>query len=248
MKISSKIVCVALACVLSGCAGAPENRSEMPPEKLYAAAQAYFKKTDYEKAAEYFDEVEKAHPYSEWAARASIMSAYSFYKRNAYDDAVLALDRFIQLHPGNRNTPYAYYLKGLCFYEQMSDAAREQKMTEQAVATFEEMLARHPNAIYAADARAKLAAAYDCMAGQEMAVGRYYLRRCDYMPALNRFQAVVEGYPGTNQVPEAMYRMGVSYAALGMVDMAEKTMKRMAERFPKSEWTQALMKDVKKAK
>ncbi len=248
MKTSLKVVYAAVFCLLSGCAGAPENRSEMPPEKLYAAAQAYFKKTDYEKAAEYFDEVEKSHPYSEWAARASIMSAYSFYKRNAYDDAVLALDRFIQLHPGNRNTPYAYYLKGLCFYEQMSDAAREQKMTEQAVATFEEMLARYPDAIYAADARAKLATARDYMAGQEMVVGRYYLKRGDYMPALNRFQAVVEEYPTTNQVPEALYRMGVSYAALGMTDMAEKTMKRMAVRHPESDWTKALVADMKKAR
>lgn len=248
MKTGQKVFAIGLLGLLTGCAGAPENREEMTPEKLYVRAKEHFQKTDYEKASEYFDEVEKAHPYSEWASRAVLMSAYSFYKRNAYDDAVMTLDRFIQLHPGNKNTPYAYYLKGLCFYEQMSDAAREQKMTEQAILTFEEMLARYPNAIYAADARAKLATAYNYMAGQEMVVGRYYLKRCDYVPALNRFQTVVERYPQTNQAPEAMYRIGMAYAALGLADRTQKTMREMNRRWPESDWTKMLMQDVKKAK
>ena len=170
------------------------------------------------------------------------MAAYAFYQQNEYDDAVLVLDRFIQLHPGNRNTPYAYYLKGLCYYEQISDAAREQSMTEKAQQTFNELIARYPNSIYVADARAKQGLILNHLAAQNMVVGRYYLKQGDLIPALNRFRTVVVDYPNTNQVPEAYYRLGTAYVLLGMDRAANDMVNILKKRWPDNEWTKRSQK------
>ena len=230
---------------LAGCA-ADTTIPEMPADALYKEGMRLFEKTDYEGAAKYFDEIDRQHPYSEWAARAQIMAAYSFYRKNQYEDAILALDRFIQLHPGNKSTPYAYYLKGLCYYEQMSDIAREQQMADNARDVFEELVARYPNSIYVADAKAKLDLITDNLAGKEMAVGRYYLKDREYLAALNRFQNVLKTYPHTNQVDEAYYRMAVCYVSLGLVDQAEKTYQTQSKKFPRTQWTHKTKELVKK--
>lgn len=241
-----KLMCMGLlGLFLAGCA-ADTTIPEMPAENLYKEGMRLFDKTDYEGAAKYFDEIERQHPYSEWAARAQIMAAYSFYRKNQYDDAILALDRFIQLHPGNRSTPYAYYLKGLCYYEQMSDIAREQQMTSDAQDVFEELIARYPNSIYVADAKAKLELIRDNLAGKEMAVGRYYLKNREYLAAINRFQNVLVDYPKTNQVDEAYYRLAVCYISLGMVNQAEKVYQTQSEKFPRTMWTHRTKALVKK--
>ena len=181
--------------------------------------------------------MERQHPYSVWAPRAQIMTAYSFYKKNQYDDAILALDRFIQLHPGNKNAPYAYYLKGLCYFEQMSDIAREQQMSADAQQNFATLIARYPNSVYVADAKAKMKVIADQLAGKEMAVGRYYLKQKEYISALNRFQTVVQNHADTNQINEAYYRMAVCYTALGLTAEADKIANRLHKIYPNSKWT-----------
>lgn len=222
---------------VAGCAAADKDFSDMPPEGLYKKGFEAFKSKDYVQASEYFDEVERRYPYSVWASRAQIMSAYSFYQKNEYDDAILVLERFIQLHPGNRNTPYAYYLKGLCYYEQISDVTRDQKMTELALLTFEELLVRFPDSVYANDAKHKLTLIENYLAGKEMSVGRYYQKKDELLAAINRFQSVVQTYPDTAQLPEALYRLTACYFSLGLKDKAAAMVQLMTEKFPSSQWT-----------
>lgn len=238
------LACALAAVCLSACAATPEKNETLSPEELYLKGHAAFRKTDYTKAAEYFDDVESQHPYSIWAERAQIMAAYSFYRKNQYDDAILTLDRFIQLHPGNKNTPYAYYLKGLSSYEQMSDANREQAATEAALQTFSELLARFPDSVYAPDAALKIKQAQNHLAGKEMAVGRYYMQRADFIPAMNRFKQVIENYSETNQTPEAFYRLAGCYLSLGMKEQAEQLQRLLAADYPDSLWAKKTLKTL----
>lgn len=235
-----------LGVVLSGCAGSDDTIPDQPVEQLYMQGYNYFKEKDFADSAKYFDEIDRQHPYSVWAPRAQIMAAYAYYSDNKYDDAILTLDRFIQLHPGNKNIVYAYYLKGLCYYEQMSDVSREQKMTEDALATFGEVLSRYPNSIYTADINNKLQEIEAHLSGKDMAVGRYYLKQKEYVPALNRFQNVILEHPNTNQTPEAIYRMVVCYIALGMNHQALQTGQILQQHYPKNEWTEKAQKIIQK--
>lgn len=222
--------------LLSACA-VEQTKEGLSPEGLYLQGYKYFQDTDYERAIDFFDEIEKQYPYSVWSEKAQIMVAYSYYKQNEYEDAILVLDRFIQLHPGNKNTPYAYYLKGLCYFEQMSDAAREQSMTENAQNTFNEMIARYPDSVYAKDAQTKMDEMTNHLAAQEMVVGRYYLKNEDLIPAINRFKNVIEVYPDSNQVPEAYYRLVVGYTMLGITEAAKKTHAVLLQKYPNDNWT-----------
>jgi len=228
---------VLVSLVLFGCAGTPEPEPTNAEEAYMRGYQA-FQKTDYEAAAKAFDVVEQDFPFSEWADKAQIMMAYSQYKENAYNEALLTLDRFIQLHPGNKNTPYALYLKGLCYFEQMSDATREQEMSANAEASFEELISRYPSSIYYNDAKAKLVLIQNHLAGKEMEIGRYYQRYEDFTAAMNRFQAVLINYPDSNQVPEAYYRLAACYYALGMTNQAASLTEQLTKKFKDSIWTQ----------
>lgn len=232
-----KLTALSLCIFLSACATEP-TKTGQSAEELYLTAYRLFNETDYEKAADYFDEIDKQYPYSVWAERAQIMAAYAFYKKNAYDDAILILDRFIQLHPGNRNTPYAYYLKGLCYFEQISDATREQSMTEQAQETFNELIARYPDTVYARDAKTKQDTMTDHLAAQQMVIGRYYLQHNDIVPALNRFNEVITSYAKTNQAPEAYYRLVSGYLMLGATQAAKQTNAVLQKDYPKTAWAE----------
>lgn len=232
--------------ILSGCAAKDEGIPDMPVEKLYMTGYQNFKDKNYAEAAQYFDEIERQHPYSVWSPRAQIMAAYVYYTENKYDDAILTLDRFIQLHPGNRNIAYAYYLKGLCYYEQMSDVTREQKMTEEALNTFNELVYRYPNSVYIKDVNVKLKEIESHLAGKEMAIGRYYLKNQEFIPAMNRFQNVLLEHPQSNQAPEALYRLAACYTALGMGSQAEKMSLLLETNYPQNTWTQKTQKLIKK--
>ena len=166
------------------------------------------------------------------------MSAYSYYKDNKYDDAVNALDRFIQLHPGNPDAVYAYYLKGLCYYEQIVDVGRDQRVTELALESLNEVVTRYPNTPYARDARLKVDLARDHLAGKEMEIGRYYLVRDQYLAAINRFRRVIEQYQTTTHVPEALERLTECYLALGVKDEAQAAAAVLGYNFPGSDWYQ----------
>ncbi len=231
-----RVVAVAAALGLTACSTDEEVYVERPVDELYNQAMDALQTTDYMTAAKLFDEVERQHPYSTWATKAQLMAAYSEYQRNHYDDAIAALDRFIQLHPSHKDTPYAYYLKGLCYYEQISDVQRDQNMTAQAMASFEELVRRYPESKYARDAVLKLDLTRDHLAGKEMSIGRRYLMQGSYLAAINRFKVVVEKYQTTTHVPEALHRLVEAYEALGLVEEARKAAAVLGHNFPGSEW------------
>lgn len=213
-----------------------DNYVERPVTELYNEAMDFLEEENYEKAVPAFEEVERQHPYSKWATKAQMMAAYTYYLGGKYDDAVVALDRFIQLHPSSPDVPYAHYLKGLCYYEQISDVARDQKMTELAMATLRELVTRFPESRYSRDAKVKIELTHDHLAGKEMDIGRTYLRQGHYLAAINRFKVVVARFQTTTHVPEALHRLVESYYALGITEEAEKAAAVLGHNFPGSEW------------
>ncbi|WP_298727453.1 outer membrane protein assembly factor BamD [uncultured Ferrovibrio sp.] len=209
---------------------------ERPVEELYNTAMDAVAAGEWEAAAYGFDEVERQHPYSVWATKAQLMAAYSYYQRNKYAEAIGALERFIQLHPGNKDAPYAYYLMALCYYEQITDVGRDQRITQQAMNALEEVVRRYPNSEYARDARLKIDLTRDHLAGKEMTIGRYYLRQGQYIAAINRFKNVVENYQTTTHVPEALHRLAEAYMALGVLEEAQNVAAVLGYNYPGSEW------------
>ncbi len=209
---------------------------ERPVEELYNEALSVIEAGKYQEAALMFDEVERQHPYSSWATKAQLMSAYSYYQDDSYDSAIIALDRFIQLHPSNSDVPYAYYLKALCYYEQISEVTRDQRMTDLAQKTLAELVKRFPTSKYAKDAKLKLDLTRDHLAGKEMEIGRYYQKQGQFLAAINRFTAVIEKFQSTTHVPEALHRMTESYIALGLREQAQKAAAVLGHNFPGSDW------------
>lgn len=225
--------------LLGGCSSDDElPYQERPVEQIYNKAMDYVADGSYQKAAQEFDEVERQHPYSIWARRATLMSAYSHYKVNEYDDAIVTAQRYIALHPGSKDVAYAYYLVALCYYEQISDVGRDQKMTEDALASLTALIQRFPQSEYARDARLKLDLTLDHLAGKEMEVGRYYLKKRDYIAAINRFRIVVERYQSTTHVPEALHRLVEAYLSLGVKPEAQTAAAILGYNYPGSDWYQ----------
>jgi len=199
--------------LLSACSGdkAKDEYKELPVEQLYNEGMDHLSAEEYQDAAKSFDEVDRQHPYSVWATKAQLMAAFAQYQRNKFDEAIIALDRFIQLHPSHKDVAYAYYMKALCYYEQIADVQRDQKLTDQALKGFQEVMDRFPNSKYARDAKLKLDLTRDHLAGKEMAVGRYYEKQGMYLAAINRFRSVVDNYQTTTHVPEALHRLVECY-------------------------------------
>lgn len=228
---------LAVVALLAGaCDKDKEEYVERPVEELYNGALARLQRGDYEAAAKSFDEVERQHPYSVWATKAQLMAAYANYERSKYDDAIVGLDRFIQLHPSNKDIPYAYYLKALCYYEQITDVARDQKITDLARKTLRELITRYPQSKYTRDAKLKFDLTEDHLAGKEMDIGRQYLRTKHYLAAINRFKAVTDRFQTTTHVPEALYRLTEAYVALGLTAEAEKVAAVLGHNYPGSDW------------
>jgi len=222
---------------LTACATSTDENN-LPVEDLYNQAWEDLEATKYQKAAKGFEKVELEHPYSKWAVKAKIMGAYAYFKDEKYDDAVLALDRFIQYHPGNKDVAYAYYLRGMCYYNQISAADKDQGDTKRAEETFQRLIMLFPDSKYAADARNKINLTEDYKAGQEMIVGRYYLKDKNYLSALNRFNVVLENYQTTIQIEEALYREVEIYAILGLNKYADGYYKILQKNYPQGKWTE----------
>lgn len=210
--------------------------AEAPVEQLYNRALDALGSSDYRAAAKGFEEVDRQHPYSVWAVKAQVMIAFAYYQSNKYDDAIIALDRFINLHPGHKDVPYAYYLKALCYYEQISDVGRDQRMTEQALNSLGEVVKRFPDTPYARDARLKVDLAVDHLGGKEMEVGRFYQTRKQYVAAINRYRRVIEQYQTTTHTPEALHRLVECYLALGVTNEARMAAAVLGHNFPGSDW------------
>lgn len=209
---------------------------EQAVEDLYNLAMDSLSIEDYKRAVRQFDEVERQHPYSVWATRSQLMSAYASYMLNKYDEAIISAERFAQLHPGSRDVAYAYYLIAICHYEQIADVARDQKITEQALNALEEVVRRFPQSEYARDARVKMELTRDHLAGKEMNIGRFHLDRKLYVGAINRFRAVIENYQTTSHVPEALHRLTESYLALGITREAQTAAAVLGYNYPGSDW------------
>ena len=241
MKKTLLFICSVMAFgLLTACSSTPKEEPKTA-EGLYQQAQEYLKKTSYTKAAETFEKVELEHPYSALASKSRLMAAYAYYEDKKYDDAVIALDRFIKYHPGNKDIAYAYYLKAMCYYEQIVDVSQDQSNTQKAMQALREVIIRFPNSEYAKDARLKLDLTVDHMAGQEMSIGRWYLGQENYLSALNRFSTVVNQYQTTPQIEEALYRQVEIYTILGLNTEAQKAYQVLEYNYPKSRWTKQAM-------
>ena len=222
---------------LAACASEKKDAYvERPVEALYNNAMDALEASEYTIAVKDFNEVDRQHPYSVWATKAQLMSAYTLYMQAKYDDSIIAADRFIQLHPGHRDVAYAYYLKALDYYIQVTDVGRDQKMTEQALSALSEVARRFPDTKYARDARLKMDLTRDHLAGKQMAIGRWYENEGEYLAAMNRFKIVIDQYQTTTHVPEALERLTECYLALGLVDEAKRTTAVLGYNYPGSQW------------
>ena len=205
-------------------------------DTLYAAAKDRLDRGDTLVAAALFDEVERQHPYSPWARRAQLMSAFSYYVAKDYNKSVQAAQRFLSIHSGNRDAPYAFYLIALCYNEQISDTDRDQKITGQALDALQRVVQRYPNTRYAADARIKIDLVNDHLAGKEMQIGRYYEKSGRWLAASLRFRNVIENYQTTSHAPEALFRMVEASLELGTPDEALKYAAILGANYPGSKW------------
>jgi outer membrane protein assembly factor BamD len=203
---------------------------------LYNAAKSKLDNKQFEVAAALFDEVERQHPYSPWARRAQLMSSFSYYMAQKYNESISSSRRFLSIHPGNKDAAYAYYLVGLSYYEQISDVTHDQKITQQALAALGEVQRRFPNSRYAADAGLKVDLVNDHLAGKEMEIGRFYQRRALWLAANLRFREVVEKYDTTTHAPEALFRLTECYLAMGVPEEAKKSAAVLGANYPGSEW------------
>ena len=223
---------------LTACADSdPETKQvDEPVGNLYNNAYDQLEQKNYKKSADLFEEVERQHPYSQWATQAELMAAYSQYEGLHYDDAIVDLDRFTQLHPGNKDIAYAYYLKALCYFEQIPDVRRDQTDTNNALTSFEDLVRRFPDTPYAKDAVNRINLAKDRLAAKDMVVGRYYESQQMYIAAINRFREVTEQYQTTTQTPEALLRLVECYKALGIDAEAQRTAAVLGYNYPGSGW------------
>lgn len=227
-----------MAVALIACAGDDEGLEyvERPAEDIYNEAANALDASQYQQAALLFDEVERQHPYSEWATRAQLMAGFAYYSDLDYDQAVLSLERFIQLHPGHKDIAYAYYLRSLSYYEQITDVKRDQAVTQRAMDSLQQVFTRFPESKYSRDAKLKFELTEDHLAGKEMSIGRYYLERKQYQAAINRFKRVIENFQTTSHVPEALHRLTESYLALGVIPEAQASAAVLGHNFPGNEW------------
>lgn len=249
------IACCFVAWLLMGCSdlglgdGKEERKKKLNEdrsvEELYNEAADTMAAGKYKDAVEQFEEVERQHPYSDWAKKAQVMAGYSAYRANQYDDAALILERFAKIYPNNESTPYAYYLRALCYYDQITDVGRDQKRTQEAQQALKDVISRFPNTNYARDAKLKLDLTQDHLAGKEMEVGRYYLVRDEYLSAINRFNYVVKHFQTTSHIPEALHRLVEAYLRLGVKAEAKKYAAVLGYNYPGSEWYEFSYKMMK---
>jgi outer membrane protein assembly factor BamD len=226
--------------------GKEEVAPDEPPEKLYNEGVFLLdSRRDYKEASKKFEEVERQHPYSEWARKALIMVAYTRYQAKDYDDSISAARRFVTLHPGSPDAAYAQFLIGSSYFEQIPDVSRDQGRTDKAIAALEEVSRKYPDSEYAQNAKRKIEVARDQLAGKEMETGRYYLTRKDFTGAINRFKIVVTQYQTTRHVEEALMRLTEAYMTLGVASEAQTAAAVLGHNFPDSRWYQDAYRLVK---
>ena len=251
VKISRPILLLLGAAVivpLAGCAGRGSKGDTAYVARdvatLYAAAKRAMDLGDYEQAAKLFDEVERQHPYSVWARRAQLMSAFNYYVAKKYPEAVSSAQRFVTIHPGNADAPYAQYLIAMSYFEQMEDVSRDQSTTQSASDAFGELIRRYPESRYADDGRVKLAQISDHLAGKEMEIGRFYQRSENWLASTYRFRNVVDKYHSTTHSAEALERLVESYLSLGMPEEAERAAAVLGANYPDTFWYRQALRNL----
>ncbi len=228
------------ALALTACAGGKKKPrlayEERPVELLYNTGANRMDRGQWAQAVNYFQEVERQHPYSEWSRRSILMQAFAHYQANDYPEAIADAERFIQLYPGNPAAAYAHYIKAICYFEQIVDVGRDQAATGQALAALREIVQRYPTTEYASDARLKIDMVNDQLAGKEMTIGRWYLRSGDTLAAIGRFRTVVDRYQTTSHTPEALYRLSEAYLTLGLAEEAMRNGAVLGHNYPGDVW------------
>jgi outer membrane protein assembly factor BamD len=227
--------------LLSNCSenqvGMDDSRSEdKAAEEIFTSGEKEILRKRYGDAAEKFTEVERLYPYSDWAKRALIMQVYSFHKDQSYENVVSAANRFIEFHPNDKDVPYAYYLIGLSYYDQVLAIGRDQELAKEALRVFSLITKEYPESKYASSSQIRFNFLRDHLASKEMEVGRYYLKRYHYAPAINRFRGVIEEYSTTSQVPEALHRLAEAYLSLGLVNEAQTAGAILGFNYRSTEW------------
>lgn len=235
-RFNKRLSFCALALVLASCSKEETPYTERSVGELYNEAFDLLEDGRYEAAATAFDEVDRQHPYSNWATKAQIMSGYAHYRSQKYDRAIPAFEAFTQLHPASPDVPYSLYMTGLCYYEQMGPSTRDQVDTLEALRVFKELTRRFPNVAYSKDAKLKINVLLDALAGKEMDIGRYYLHKNACQAAIPRFQAVVRDYDTTKHVEEALYRQVECYKSLGLMGQAKNVAAVLGHNYQGSGW------------
>jgi len=246
-----RVIALALLVIpLAACSSWFGDKDALPPDepadKLYNEGLYLLnQRQDYKGAVKKFEEVERQHPYSEWARKALIMATYGHYQANEYEETIATGQRYVTLHPGSPDAAYAQFLIGSSYFDQITDISRDQARTEKAVAALDEVARKYPNTEYAVSAKRKMDVARDQLAGKEMAVGRYYMEKKDFTGAINRFKIVVTQYQTTRHVEEALMRLAESYLSLGIMPEAQTAAAVLGHNFPDSRWYQDAYKLVK---
>jgi outer membrane protein assembly factor BamD len=214
-----------------------EMLPDEPADKLYnEGVYLLNEKHDFKAASKKFEEVDRQHPYSEWARKSLLMSAYSFYEARNYEESISAAKRYISLHPGTPDAAYAMYLVGASYFDQIADVSRDQGRTEKAIAALEEVVRKFPDSEYATSARRKIEGGRDQLAAKEMTIGRFYESKKNFIGAINRFKVVVTRYQTTRHVEEALMRLTECYLTLGIVPEAQTAAAVLGHNFPDSAW------------
>lgn len=233
-----KYVIVFLSC-LSLVSCAKKNVDELAnstPEQLYSDGMSLIKKNEYKNSIKYFDRINQEYPYSTLASKAQLMEGYAYYKMSKFEYAIAAFEDYISLYPGEKDIEYAYYLKALCYYDDIVSIKLDQLITEKAKESLTELINKFPDSEYARDARFKLNLVLDHLAGKEMEIGRFYLTKRDFIAAINRFRVVVEEYQKTSHIEEALYRLTACYYSLGIDGEARKYAAVLGNNYPESKW------------
>jgi outer membrane protein assembly factor BamD len=239
-RLCALAACLALlllAAPLAGCSKEEDYIPDSPADLLYNEGLYLLNnKQDYKEAAKKFDAVDRENPYSDWARKALLMSAYAYYQAEDYESCVNSAKRYVTLHPGSPDAAYAQYLIGASYYDQILDVSRDQARADKAIDALQEVIRKYPNSEYAINAKKKIEMARDQLAGKEMQVGRYYMDRRDFVGAINRFKVVVTQYQTTRHVEEALERLTEAYIALGITDEAQTAAAVLGHNFPDSPW------------
>jgi len=207
-----------------------------PADVLYTEADTALNKSDYTKAAEKFEEVDRQHPYSKEARQSILMAAFAYQRAGKLPEAVAAARRYLTLHPGTKEAALAQHIIATAYYERINDPTRDQADTKKALVELETLVNRYPDSRYTAEAQKRIRLSRDVLAASEMNVGRWYQKKANYLAAINRFRVVVTDYQTTAHVEEALMRLTECYYALGIVNEAQTAAAVLGHNFPESKW------------